>query len=177
MHLRCTAHILNLIVAEGLKEFHESIAKIHNVVRFVRSSPSRTQKFKVYIEREKISSNKLLCPDVVTRWNSTYFMLEAAKKYQKVFDRLELHDAQYIRGFCLSKPKMYPSSIDWEYARYFIKVLKVFYDATLTLSGSLYVTSHIFLRQLCLIYTQLQASRDSKDLFSKLMVENMKKKV
>ncbi|KAH9687521.1 hypothetical protein KPL70_014804 [Citrus sinensis] len=59
----------------------------------------RTQKFKAYAEREKISSNKLLCLDVVTRWNSTFFMLEAAEKYEKVFDRLELHDAQYILLF------------------------------------------------------------------------------
>ena len=50
MHLRCNAHILNLIVAEGLKEYHESIAKICNVVRFVRSSPSRPQNFKAYDE-------------------------------------------------------------------------------------------------------------------------------
>ncbi|XP_052297146.1 zinc finger BED domain-containing protein RICESLEEPER 2-like [Citrus sinensis] len=176
MHLRCSTHILNLIVAEGLKEYHQSISKIRNVVRFIRSSPSRTQKFKAYAEREKISSNKLLCLDVVTRWNSTFFMLEAAEKYEKVFDRLELHDAQYIHEFCLSESKTCPSSIDWEYARYFIKFLKVFHDATLTFSGSLYVTSNNFLRQLCLIHTQLQAWRDSKDLFLKIMAENMKKK-
>ncbi|KAK9221778.1 hypothetical protein WN944_010207 [Citrus x changshan-huyou] len=176
MHLRCSAHILNLIVAERLKEYHQSISKIHNVVRFVRSSPSRTQKFKAYAEREKISSNKLLCLDVITRWNSTFFMLKAAEKYEKVFDRLELHDAQYIREFCLSEPKTCPSLIDWEYARYFIKFLNVFHDATLTFSGSLYVTSNTFLRQLCLIHTQLHAWRDSKDLFFKTVAENMKKK-
>ena len=65
MHLRCSAHILNLIVAEGLKEYHQSISRIRNVVRFVRSSPFRTQKFKTYAEREKISSNKLLCLDEI----------------------------------------------------------------------------------------------------------------
>ncbi|KAH9662777.1 BED-type domain-containing protein [Citrus sinensis] len=160
MHLRCSAHILNLIVVEGLKEYHQSISKICNVVRFVRSSPYSTQKFKAYAEREKISSNKLLYLDVVTRWNSTFFMLEAAEKYEKVFDQLELHDAQYIREFCLNEPKTCPSSIDWEYARYFIKFLKVFHDATLTFSGSLYVTSNTFLHQLCLIHTQLQAWSD-----------------
>ena len=41
MHLRCCAHIVNLIVNEGLKEMHNSIAAIRNCVRYIRSSPSR----------------------------------------------------------------------------------------------------------------------------------------
>ena len=53
-------------------------------------------------------------------------MLETFEKYEKIFDQLELHDAQYIREFCLREPKTCPSSIDWEYARYFIKFLNVF---------------------------------------------------
>ncbi|KAK9203688.1 hypothetical protein WN943_013944 [Citrus x changshan-huyou] len=101
---------------------------------------------------------------------------EAAEKYEKVFDRLGLHDAQNIREFCLSEQKTCPSSIDWEYARCFIKFLKIFHDATLTFSGSLYVASNTFLHQLCLIHTQLQAWRDGKDLFLKIMAENMKTK-
>ena len=32
MHMRCCAHILNLIVQSGLKSIHESIAKVRNVV-------------------------------------------------------------------------------------------------------------------------------------------------
>ena len=38
------------------------------------------------------------------------------------------------------------------------------------------MTSNTFLRQLCLICSQLQAWRDSKDLFLKIMAENTKKK-
>ncbi|KAK0600052.1 hypothetical protein LWI29_011098 [Acer saccharum] len=96
MHLRCSAHILNLIVTEGLKDYHESISKIRNVVRYVRGSPARLQKFKSCAEREKISSKKLLCLDVLTRWNSTYLMLESVEKFQKAFERLEDHDTQYF---------------------------------------------------------------------------------
>ncbi|KAK2654954.1 hypothetical protein Ddye_008006 [Dipteronia dyeriana] len=88
MHLRCSAHILNLIVTEGLKDYHESISKIRNVVRYVRGSPGRLQKFKSCAEREKISLKKLLCLDVQTRCNSTYLILESAEMFQKAFERL-----------------------------------------------------------------------------------------
>ncbi|KAK2655150.1 hypothetical protein Ddye_008202 [Dipteronia dyeriana] len=53
-HVRCCAHILNLIVTEGLKDIHESIISIRNVMRYVRSSPSRLHKFKKCVEHEKI---------------------------------------------------------------------------------------------------------------------------
>ncbi|XP_030958950.1 uncharacterized protein LOC115980889 [Quercus lobata] len=33
MHMRCCAHILNLIVGEGLKEIDASVAKVHEAVR------------------------------------------------------------------------------------------------------------------------------------------------
>ena len=44
MHI-CCAHILNLIVQSGLKSIHESIAKVRNVVRYVRASSTRFEKF------------------------------------------------------------------------------------------------------------------------------------
>ena len=41
MHMRCCAHILNLIVSGGLKELHASVTGIRNAVKYVRSSTSR----------------------------------------------------------------------------------------------------------------------------------------
>ena len=37
LHMRCCAHILNLIVQDGLKDLNESIVKVCNVVRYVKS--------------------------------------------------------------------------------------------------------------------------------------------
>jgi len=38
-HISCGAHILNLFVSDDLKELHNSITRIMNVVKFLRSSP------------------------------------------------------------------------------------------------------------------------------------------
>jgi hypothetical protein len=55
MHVRCCAHILNLIVSKGLKEVDESIVKVRSVVKYVKSSPTRFESFKTCIEREKLN--------------------------------------------------------------------------------------------------------------------------
>ena len=64
--MRCCAHILNLIVKNGLKYIHESIAKVQNVVRYVRASPARFEKFQECVENEKIKAKCLLSLDVPT---------------------------------------------------------------------------------------------------------------
>lgn len=46
MHVRCCAHILNLVVVSGLNELHASVAAIRNAVKYMRSSTTRLQTFK-----------------------------------------------------------------------------------------------------------------------------------
>ena len=54
LHMRCIAHIINLIVSKGLKEHKISIARVRGVVKYVRQSPSRLQKFKECVQIENI---------------------------------------------------------------------------------------------------------------------------
>jgi hypothetical protein len=67
MHVRCCAHILNLIVTEGLKEVDESIMRISSAVKYVKSSHARFESFKTCLERENINFKGLLCLDVPIR--------------------------------------------------------------------------------------------------------------
>uniref|UniRef100_A0A7C9DW00 hAT-like transposase RNase-H fold domain-containing protein n=1 Tax=Opuntia streptacantha TaxID=393608 RepID=A0A7C9DW00_OPUST len=67
LHMRCAAHILNLVIKDGLKDLDPSIVKVHAAVRFVRSSPARLQKFKACVEEEKIEYKGLVCLDIETR--------------------------------------------------------------------------------------------------------------
>jgi hypothetical protein len=113
-HMRCAAHILNLVVMDGLKDKHLSITSIRDAVRFVKPSPHRAVKFKECIECAGISCKKLVCLDVSICWNSTYLMLEVAEKFQVAFEKLEDEDSSYWEFFGDSGP---PSSINWESAK------------------------------------------------------------
>lgn len=59
LHLRCSAHILNLIVTEGLKE-----SKIRASCKFVKSSPSRLATFKKCAEAMNVCSKAMITLDV-----------------------------------------------------------------------------------------------------------------
>ncbi|XP_038889356.1 zinc finger BED domain-containing protein RICESLEEPER 4-like [Benincasa hispida] len=78
------------------------------------------------------------------RWNSTYLMLEAAVKFEKAFDRLE--DEDFYNIYDLS-----PNTEDWTNAKMLIRFLKVFYDVTLKISGSLYTTSNMVFHQITVV--------------------------
>lgn len=116
--MRCYGHILNLVARaflfgkdaesfeleseincmRGLAE-HDlghwrekgPIGKLHNVVKFIRSSPQRSEHFKRIAQEEEYEEYRL-CEESTaelevilnneTRWNSTYMMIERALKKQ-----------------------------------------------------------------------------------------------
>ena len=77
-HVRCCAHILNLIVQDGLKEIDESVIKIRKSIKYVKGSSGRKKKFMDCVAQVSLESKKGLRGDVPTRWNSTYVMLDSA---------------------------------------------------------------------------------------------------
>ena len=60
MHVRCCAHMVNLIVCAGLKDIDDLVVNI-------RSSPSKQFVFNQCAERLKIVSKKFVCLNIVTR--------------------------------------------------------------------------------------------------------------
>ncbi|TMW93360.1 hypothetical protein EJD97_011831, partial [Solanum chilense] len=80
-HMCCSAHILNLIVQEGSKAAIDSLIAISESIKHVRGSDGRMQKFEQCVKQVGIETNLCLRLDVVTRWNSTYWMLESALPY------------------------------------------------------------------------------------------------
>ena len=99
LYKRCVAHILNLIVKEGLKGIHNLIVKVRTAVWHVKLSPKKMDRFKGAVDDEKIQSKSLLSLDVPTRWNSTYLMLKAIEKCKTAFDRLHEEDVEFSSYF------------------------------------------------------------------------------
>jgi hypothetical protein len=92
LHMRCAAHIVNLIVEDGLKEVDLSMKRVRAAVRYIRNGGSRIVKFKKIMDEEKLTNKPFLKLDIPTRWNSTYLMLKAAIVYERVFARLADED-------------------------------------------------------------------------------------
>lgn len=180
LHVRCGAHIVNLIVTKGLEKMHDSIAAIRNSVRYIRSSPARLQKFKACVERERINYKGGLVLDVSTRWNSIYMMLDVALKFEKAFTRFEEEDDKFL-GYFMEKENGKriigpPTSVDWECAAVFVKFLSIFYEVTLKFSGTLHVTSNNFFHEICEIHTQLSDLVDKGDPLLSGIAMGMKEK-
>ncbi|XP_019166614.1 PREDICTED: zinc finger BED domain-containing protein RICESLEEPER 2-like [Ipomoea nil] len=122
IHMRCIAHILNLVVQDGLKQCDSSVKRVREAVRYVRSSPVRLKKFRNLAEWNGIEQKSSLCLDVPTRWNSTYLMLQSAIIYEKVFESLEESDTAYKADLS----DAVPTFLDWESLKSLVEILKCF---------------------------------------------------
>lgn len=172
-HMRCCAHVLNLIVRDGLQVANTSISSVRNAIRFVRSSPHRALKFKECVEYAGILCKKSVCLDVSTRWNSTYLMLDSAEKFQSAFEKLEDADEAYRDFFEVDSP---PSSQDWDNVRVFIKFLKNYYEATKIFSVSTKASLHTAFPYLASIYIELKRlNMDLNGLFAEVARDMLEK--
>lgn len=64
-----------------LKTNFYNFFKLRKLIVKIRSSPQRREKFLKACDFENLSSKELII-DVVTRWNSTYDMLQRALEYR-----------------------------------------------------------------------------------------------
>ena len=58
LHMRCCAHIINLIVQDGLKAIEGELYKIRESVKFVKASQGRKQKFLECVNQMSLDRKK-----------------------------------------------------------------------------------------------------------------------
>lgn len=166
-HIRCVAHILNLIVQKGLEVIDAALEKIRDSVKFVKVSESREQSFQTCVETVGIESKAGLILDVPTRWNSTHLMLERAIMYKEAFRHLAEVDTSY---------KFLPSDVEWSRAELIFELLTPFAVMTNLISGSSYPTANLYFNQVWQIEMWLRNHQDSDDDDIYMMVKGMQEK-
>ncbi|KAH1242186.1 Zinc finger BED domain-containing protein RICESLEEPER 2 [Glycine max] len=120
LHMRCCAHVLNLIVKDGLEVVKEGVENIQDSVAYWIATPKRKEKFEGTAKQLRIPYTKNLALDYPTRWNSTYKMLEIAIGYK-----------------------------DWQFAKDVCGRLKLFNTITELFSSTKHPTTNLYFPNIC----------------------------
>ncbi|XP_039126915.1 zinc finger BED domain-containing protein RICESLEEPER 3-like [Dioscorea cayenensis subsp. rotundata] len=112
-------------------------------------------------------SNKKLVLDVCTRWNATYYMLQAALDLKDVFPRYQLRDSNY---------HYLPSEEDWSKVQTVCTFLEEFHYVTNVISGCEYPTSNLFLLELTTVKKALSKHVEDDNDFMRQMAARMIRK-
>jgi hypothetical protein len=129
----CFAHKLNLIVQDALKIFPvflELKKKMSDLVTFVHRSNNAREDLETCQVRLKMDV-KCLVTDCPTRWNAAYLMI---RRFCQLKDAIILFQTTPSgRGYSFSAE-------EWELAADVMALLAPLYEATVELSGELYVS-------------------------------------
>ncbi|GJR45390.1 zinc finger BED domain-containing protein RICESLEEPER 2-like protein [Tanacetum coccineum] len=165
-HVRCCAHILNLMVQDGLEVIKDIVQKVHASVSYINASDSRLKVFSQVAQQLHLPERKLIL-DCKTRWNSTYKMLSTAIIFKEAFSMYEVRDPLY---------KHCPSDDDWEKIESICETLQAFDSCTNIISGSDYPTSNLYFGEVQYIKQVLDGQfNDYREWLTK-MVKPMKEK-
>ena len=131
LHIRCVAHILNLVGKYGLGIFDVSINRVRNAVKYIRHSPAKEVVFMKCAKYKIVEVKTSFILDVDTRWNSTYETLDVVEKSERAFDRYDTQDPRYKKHLKLNNIDGRPTSDDWSIVRKFASFLKIYFRDTI----------------------------------------------
>jgi hypothetical protein len=166
-HVRCGAHVLNLIVQDGLKVIDEVVHNIRESVKYVKGSDSRRLKFVGCLTMLPFLTSKKVHQDVPTRWNSTYLMIEACVKYRRAFVHLSSIDSNF--NTCLSEE-------EWDRLEKIVNILEPFYDIIVLFSGTNYPTANLSFHCVWRIQLRIMEQMEDDDEIIRDMAKEMRTK-
>jgi hypothetical protein len=162
MHARCVCHVINIAVRAFLKDIGANLSvsaaqlsdpdhecntrfSVHarsvNFVRFltsyVHSSPKRLSKFKNSQRVSNPDSERIILPisETITRWNSTYQMLQRAQQISGALSVVLVGES--------TLPPLFPGEDTWNHVDTVLQFLEPFYKITLELEGNKSLTNAV----------------------------------
>ena len=165
-HVRCGAHVLNLIVQDGLKCVSDSLSKIRQLVRHWTSSEARKMKFAECVSGVGLDCSTGLLLDCPTRWNSTFMMIQRALVYKVVFSRLGRSDTSTSTL----------TEEEWSRLAKICDLLRPFDLITKQFSGRNYPTANLYLMNVWSIESLILSYCNIEDESISNMAKGMKAK-
>ncbi|KAK2662521.1 hypothetical protein Ddye_001095 [Dipteronia dyeriana] len=148
-----------LITSVGLKQVSHQIDRIRDAISWICSSNPRFSEFKRHCKLNGLKPRRFQT-DMPVRWNSTYLMLENCLKYDTTitcFYNMKLAETGQ------HSPKILTTD-DWYVTKIFVQFLKIFYNATVTLSRVYYPTSSQAIHQIVEMFKLLNSYREDEHL-------------
>jgi hypothetical protein len=134
-HVRCCAHMTNLLVQDGLGEIAEIVDCVRNGIQYLVASKGRLKQFSEIAKQLQLTSKKLFL-DIPTRWSSTYLMLVAAIEFKEVFPRYKDMDQSFQWVLTVD---------DWVKVENVCQLLAIFNNVMKIGSRSNYPTVNLFI--------------------------------
>ncbi|XP_021603931.1 zinc finger BED domain-containing protein RICESLEEPER 2 isoform X1 [Manihot esculenta] len=165
--VRCAANLLKLKVPDALEALPEVMHKIRDSIRYVRSSQVTLMKFNEIASQGGVESQKCLCLDNPSCWDSMYSMLEVALVYRWAFSLFQEQDIAY--SSC-------PTDLEWARVRTVTSCLKHFVEVVNVFVKNNYPTANIYFSEICDIHLLLIDWGKNSDDFISSMALKMKSK-
>uniref|UniRef100_A0A1J3K3K6 Zinc finger BED domain-containing protein RICESLEEPER 1 n=1 Tax=Noccaea caerulescens TaxID=107243 RepID=A0A1J3K3K6_NOCCA len=155
----CGVSVVNQMAQDCLQDCSETIDKIRESIRYVKSSESVQERFNE-------SENELRIDDP-TRWDTTCTMLEIALERKSAFTLMRERDDDDLDSV---------SDLEWERLGTVVEFLKVFVEVINAFTKSRCLLANMYFPELCDIHLRLiEWSKNPDDFVSSLAV-NMRKR-
>lgn len=127
-HHPCLAHTINMSVRNALKVMKPTVDKVKAIVEFFHRSTAATERLKS-TQRQMAMAELKLKQDCVTRWNSTFHMMQRI---------LQSKDAVIATLAVINAPVVPLSQEEWEVLQEACSVLEPFDQVTVEISAERY---------------------------------------
>ncbi|KAK7816027.1 putative ac transposase [Quercus suber] len=151
-HIPCITHIINLLVQDGLDEIVLILHKIRKAIIYYSETADGAQKF----HEVDLTSQ---------RWDSIFFMLQSALKYEETFSYLQSRDYDFPVNISME---------EWNSAKAIVECLKDFYDVVQRFLGSKCFITYMYFWKICYISKILLKWQKSEQELIRLIANKMK---
>jgi hypothetical protein len=134
-HFRCLGHVLNLVVKKALSAIVTKIEKLRNLAKSIHLSALKSEALVAACKTAEIEA-KVIILDVVTRWNSTFNMLERGLYLREA---LNLMTSKSSSHFLPALAEFQILRKEWEEIIAIVEFLRPFSNITIQCQGDKYV--------------------------------------